>query len=71
LTAEIAEYKKRLTRLKNEHDISKTDNQRLAAEMNLMRFDSEQTLVATTILNRDLQNELSVMKEELENVRRE
>lgn len=69
LTTEAAGYKEELTRLRREHRVLQKENERLAAEMHSMRFNSEQTLVSTNILNRDLKDQLSVMKEELTNVR--
>ena len=68
-SAEVTGYKEEVTRLRREQRVMQKENERLAADLNATRFNTEPALASMNILNRDLQNQLSVMKEELANVR--
>jgi chromosome segregation ATPase len=68
LTAELSRYKSELINLKRDHSIVGEENQRLAAEAGSLRSNSDRAMASATSLNRELQEQIRIVKEELRNV---
>jgi len=71
LAAEASEHKSELASLEREYRALREEKERLTTEAGSLRSNSDRTLASANSLNRELQEQVRIMKEELRNVSNE